>query len=351
MSWFRVDDNLSRHRKAKRAGAVAMGLWVCCGAHASSAAGSGDGFIAFDDVEDQAMRLGIGPDWRDVAARLVNCGDDLEDGTRGPGFWTETRGGFRFHDWSDYRPGSDPLAERRRADAERQAKARGEKRQREAEKKARREQQKASRDMSQNPSRDASRDMSQDDDRTRHVMSRDSLDPARVDPARRISDPVPSRPVHQIPPTPQGAGAPVDEIPEAPSPSAAWLRAIRLAKAPGFVLPKSGLPAGLVAALEQDWADSDGDWPAYCAALADDVGEWVRETVAANRTAFAGGWKWTVFAGWRAERDAKQASGSARSPATAVYVPVDTSDAVPPPAGFLEALKGIGGPALNRGRA
>lgn len=343
MSWFRVDDNLSRHRKAKRAGAVAMGLWVCCGAHASSAAGSGDGFIAFDDVEDQAMRLGIGLDWRDVAARLVNCGDDLEDGTRGPGFWTETRGGFRFHDWSDYRPGSDPLAERRRADAERQAKARDEKRQREAEKKARREQQKASRDMSQDPSRDASRDMSQDGDRTHHVMSRDSLDPARVDPARRISDPVPSRP--NTPQPPKGGGAAADEIPEGAA-DVAWLRALRLARAPGVVISARGLHPGLLQALSEDWAASrpKTPWRAYCEQMAADATEWVRATLSEGRARYTGGWSWTAFATWRAERGDRSTSAAPRSPATAVWRPTPTEDAVPPPEGFLDGIGKPSGP-------
>lgn len=295
MSWFRVDDNLSRHRKAKRAGAVAMGLWVCCGAHASSAAGSGDGFIAFDDVEDQAMRLGIGLDWRDVAARLVNCGDDLEDGTRGPGFWTETRGGFRFHDWSDYRPGSDPLAERRRADAERQAKARDEKRQREAEKKARREQQKASRDMSQDPSRDASRDMSQDGDRTHHVMSRDSLDPARVDPARRISDPVPSRP--DTPQPPKGGGAGGDpEIPPG-AVELVWLRSLRLAGCAGIEQPRPQA----INEMAEHWqaADECGDtWEAFAGRFAERISEWVTDIRRNGKQDYNRRWPWPAFAAW-----------------------------------------------------
>lgn len=315
MSWFRVDDTLHAHRKARRAGHEALGLWVVCGSYASSQVATGDGFLASDEVESIAASIGCRKKWEPLARKLVEVG-----------LWEAADGGYFFHDWAHYRDGGDAELARRRENDRKRKKG----------------------SYVPKSLRGTSAEISAEKTGGSPSSSAESNgDVSAISP----HPPVPSRPVHQIPPTPQGAGAPVDEIPEAPSPSAAWLRAIRLAKAPGFVLPKSGLPAGLVAALEQDWADSDGDWPAYCAAMAADVGEWVRETVAANRTAFAGGWKWTVFAGWRAERDAKQASGSARSPATAVYVPVDTSDAVPPPEGFLEALKGIGGPVLNRGRA
>lgn len=295
MSWFRIDDNLSRHRKAKRAGAAAMGLWVCCGAHASSAAGSGDGFIASEDVEDQATRLGIDGDWRAVAARLVNCGDELEDGSRGPGFWTEARGGYRFHDWSDYRPGSDPLAERRRADAERQAKAREEKRLREAEKKARKEQQKAAREQSHGPSRDASRDMSQDAGVTSHVMSRDSLDPARVDPARRISDPVPSRP--DPPNPPRGGGASADpEIPVG-AVELVWLRGLRLAGCSGIEHPR----AQAIQEMAEHWqaADECGDtWDGFAARFGELIAEWVADIRRNGKQDYNRRWPWPAFAAW-----------------------------------------------------
>ncbi len=113
MSWFRVDDNLHAHRKARRAGAEAMGLWVACGSYASSPAGGGTGELDSDDVAYVASGLGIRA-WKKVAARLVEVG-----------LWEATATGIRFHDWADYRPAGDAELERRRSkDAERKRKAR-----------------------------------------------------------------------------------------------------------------------------------------------------------------------------------------------------------------------------------
>jgi len=337
MSHFWVDDMLHSHPKARKAGLRAIGLWTVCGSFMCGPHGSKDGTIDREDVERIARDHGEN-DWRAMAQKLLTCGKRDQ-----VGLWEETENGYRFHDFHHYRPGTDKDQIRKERDAARKRRARMH--------------ESASADASADIPRtpgghmaDASADGPQTD--TGHDGTRPRTENPRARP-RAGSSPSPSPSSSGSPQPPKGGGAAEDAIPESESPSAAWLRAIRLAGAPGYVIPKSGLAPGLVQALEQDWgtARSGCDWTAYCETLAVDVSEWVRETIAEKRTRYAVGWPWSVFAVWRAERDADRASGSARSPATAVYVPVDTSDAVPPPDGFLEALKGIGGPALNRGRA
>lgn len=103
MTWFRVDDQLHTHRKACRAGAEAMGLWVMCGSYASSPACQGDGVLYDDEVERKAREIGIRR-WQEVAERLVTVG-----------LWDRVAGGYRFHDWDHYREGGDAILARRRA--------------------------------------------------------------------------------------------------------------------------------------------------------------------------------------------------------------------------------------------
>lgn len=103
MSWFRVDDNLHAHRKARRAGAEAMGLWVMCGSYASSQAADGSGAMYHDEVETIALTLGL-KGWRKALDRLVEVG-----------LWERTEDGIVFHDWAAYREGGDAELSRRRA--------------------------------------------------------------------------------------------------------------------------------------------------------------------------------------------------------------------------------------------
>jgi hypothetical protein len=82
MTWFKVDDKLHDHRKARAAGAAAMGVWVLAGSWAA------------DNLTDGFVPATILPRWgrpRD-ATRLVEVGlwhADEQDG--------ET--GWRFHEW------------------------------------------------------------------------------------------------------------------------------------------------------------------------------------------------------------------------------------------------------------
>lgn len=103
MSWFRVDDNLHAHRKARRAGAEAMGLWVMCGSYASSQASDGCGILEPDEVEAIALTLGLKA-WKRAAEKLVSVG-----------LWHYEGRGYVFHDWDHYREGNgEAVLERRR---------------------------------------------------------------------------------------------------------------------------------------------------------------------------------------------------------------------------------------------
>lgn len=87
MPWFKVDDELHEHRKARKAGKAAMGVWVLAG---SWAADNGTGGFVPEDV---VRRWGTSAD----AKRLVDAGlwkvETLHD-----------EDGWRFHDWNHFQP-------------------------------------------------------------------------------------------------------------------------------------------------------------------------------------------------------------------------------------------------------
>lgn len=94
--WFKVDDKLHDHRKARSAGATAMGVWVLAGSWSA------------DNLTDGFIPATILPRWgrpRD-AKRLVDVGlwhADEQDGERG----------WRFHEWTERQPSrAQKLAER-----------------------------------------------------------------------------------------------------------------------------------------------------------------------------------------------------------------------------------------------
>jgi hypothetical protein len=96
MTWFKVDDKLHDHRKARAAGAAAMGVWVLAGSWAAD--NLTDGFVP-------ASLLGRWGRPRD-ATRLVEVGlwhADEQDGEKG----------WRFHEWHERQPSrAQKLAER-----------------------------------------------------------------------------------------------------------------------------------------------------------------------------------------------------------------------------------------------
>lgn len=90
MPWFKVDDELHDHRKARIAGTHAMGLWVLAGSWCG--ANPNDGFIPETVVIRWEPRK-----YRTLAQSLVDAGlwhPDTLDGEKG----------WRFHDWGDFQP-------------------------------------------------------------------------------------------------------------------------------------------------------------------------------------------------------------------------------------------------------
>lgn len=87
MPWFKVDDKLHDHRKARDAGKSAMGLWVLAASWCSSQ--GSDGFVP----QRVARRWGTDSDVR----RLLRASLWVEDTLDG-------EAGYRFHDWSDFQP-------------------------------------------------------------------------------------------------------------------------------------------------------------------------------------------------------------------------------------------------------
>lgn len=84
--WFKVDDTLHSHPKARRAGVAAMGLWSLAGAY--SCAYKEDGFVP----EWFATSW---PNGKTLASKLV-CAELWDAGEKNgvAGWW--------FHDWEDY---------------------------------------------------------------------------------------------------------------------------------------------------------------------------------------------------------------------------------------------------------
>lgn len=99
MPWFKVDDTLSGHPKARQAGLPAMGLWVVCGSYAS-----------------QYLTEGFVPDWfvtswpqgKKLAARLVDAG-----------LWDAIDDGWIFHQWGERQPTKEQVEAERASTRER----------------------------------------------------------------------------------------------------------------------------------------------------------------------------------------------------------------------------------------
>lgn len=108
MTWFKVDDTLGSHPKARAAGLAAMGLWVTAGAWSS-----------------QHLTEGFVPDWyvnswpsgQKRAANLVQSG-----------LWIEAEAGFIFHQWEERNPSKEQVEAERAAARERQRRHRESKR-------------------------------------------------------------------------------------------------------------------------------------------------------------------------------------------------------------------------------
>ena len=116
MSWFKIDDQLHGHPKARRAGLDAMGLWVVAGSY--SAAYKLDGHIDREWVASW-------PKGANRAAQLVKAGLWHTTGHRcGDCPQPDDPDGWVFHDWADQNPTSEEIEKKRDHDRERQRKRR-----------------------------------------------------------------------------------------------------------------------------------------------------------------------------------------------------------------------------------
>lgn len=109
MPWFKVDDKLHDHRKARAAGCAAMGLWTLAGSWAA------------DNVTDGFVPESVCTRWdasfRKLAGRLVTAGLwEVGELDGEPGWW--------FHDWKDEQPSRAEVLAKRAAARDRMAKAR-----------------------------------------------------------------------------------------------------------------------------------------------------------------------------------------------------------------------------------
>jgi hypothetical protein len=108
MTWFKVDDTLSAHPKARRAGLAAMGLWVVAGSWCSQQLT--DGFVP-------GWYADTWPDGRKLAEALVAAR-----------MWSEVEvdgeEGWLFHEWTQANPTAEQVKAERTAAKERQRKAR-----------------------------------------------------------------------------------------------------------------------------------------------------------------------------------------------------------------------------------
>lgn len=101
MPWFKVDDKLHDHRKARIAKRSAMGVWVLAGSWCA------------DNLMDGFVPAEVLPRWgtKADAAALVKAGlwhPEERDGEPG---WV-------FHNWSEFQPTKASVEERRRQKAE-----------------------------------------------------------------------------------------------------------------------------------------------------------------------------------------------------------------------------------------
>jgi hypothetical protein len=100
--WFKVDDQLHAHRKARLARKAAMGVWVLAGSWCA------------DNLTDGFVPASVLPLWgtRADARALVDAGlwhPSEKDGERG----------WQFHDWHEFQPTAESVRAEREAARER----------------------------------------------------------------------------------------------------------------------------------------------------------------------------------------------------------------------------------------
>jgi hypothetical protein len=100
MTWMKVDDSFHSHPKVLATDPAALGLWVIAGSWCG--ANLTDGFV---------------PDY--VLLRLLPGSETLAQKLVTTGLWRRAKGGYRFHDWSEYNPSAESVRTEREAAKER----------------------------------------------------------------------------------------------------------------------------------------------------------------------------------------------------------------------------------------
>lgn len=99
MTWFKVDDSFHSHPKTAAVSLAAVGLWTVAGTWSGA-------YLTDGLVDDHMISL------------LSRGSTELVDELVRAGLWTRTKGGYRFHDWSDYQPTSKSVRALRETRAE-----------------------------------------------------------------------------------------------------------------------------------------------------------------------------------------------------------------------------------------
>lgn len=286
MSWLLVDDKFHAHKKARRAGAEALGLWVMCGSHAAGM--DAGGLLEADEVETIALTMRL-KEWKRAAAKLVEVG-----------LWDAVGSDFQIHDFDQYRRGADREQARREKDAERKRAKRAEADQMSAD---------IPRTCPQHDA-DTSADVSDASPRTSETSSEDASSRARAP-----AVPFRSAPSCLVPNQgePGGAtgGREIQTPPLDPHTATriAWSEAVSAAT--GGLYPGVGSWPEEDAALAALRADAERahvatlgafDLGRFLGRLHDLVALWVTETRAKGGERFTGGWKPSKFVVWFSAR-------------------------------------------------
>lgn len=123
MSWYKVDDKLTSHRKFLRLGRIygvearcmAMGLWVQAGSW--SALNETNGFIP-EDITEEFVPVTV------VSHVTESDTVDVREALCDVGFWSKTDDGYQFEGWDEYQPTKSGIDEKRAKDAERKRRSR-----------------------------------------------------------------------------------------------------------------------------------------------------------------------------------------------------------------------------------
>lgn len=109
MTWFKVDDKLHSNNKIRKVAAeepAALALWLIAGSWCS------------DNTND-----GVVPDHQ-LPWLMPARGDELAHKLVSARLWRRVRGGYQFHDWTDWNPSREKVERERLAAAARQQRMR-----------------------------------------------------------------------------------------------------------------------------------------------------------------------------------------------------------------------------------